>query len=89
MYKIKPLEWKDETADIKWTDLLEVHESSTPICDFVIQKMKSGNWYYNFCFDEYHDDGGGVCEDLEDGKTICEKIWTERIKKCLIEVEVL
>ena len=84
-YRIKPLEWKNRTDEIVATDLSEVHESLTPIGIFDVQKMQSGDWYYSFCFDEYHDDGGGECESLSDGKNICEKIWTERLEKCLIK----
>lgn len=85
MYRIKPLEWKNKTDEITTTDLSELYESSTPISTFDIQKMQSGDWYYRFCFDEYYDDGGGLCEGLEDGKKICEKIWGNRLKKCLVE----
>jgi len=84
-YRIRPLEWEDITAEIKATDVLEYHQSNTPIGHFSIEKMKSEDWYYHFCFAEYHDEGGGGCKDLEDGKDMCEKIWEGRLKKCLIK----
>ncbi len=84
-YRIKPLEWIDGTDEIVATDLSEIHESSTPIGTFDVQKMQSGDWYYRFCFDEYYDDGSGSCENLSDGKNICEKIWENKLKQCLIK----
>lgn len=87
MYKIKPLEW-EELEDIA-PDLEKQYKSHTPICRFKIEKWASGDWAYRYCFDEYHDDGGNMCEDLNDGKAKCEKIWTERLRKCLIERETL
>ena len=83
-YRIKPLEWEKDN-DHGWSDVLEYYESTTPICAFEIKKMISGGWYYDFCFDEYYDDGMGTCKDLEDGKAICEKIWEDKLKKCLIK----
>lgn len=62
-----------------------MYESHTPICKFSIEKWASSDWAYRYCFDEYHDDGNGLCKDLEDKKAKCEKIWTERIKKFLTE----
>lgn len=84
LYRIKPLEWKNRTNEIVETDLVELHEAKSPVCTFGIQKMKSEDWFYHFCFDEYYDDGGGSCENLEDGKAKCEKIWVDKLKKCLI-----
>ena len=85
MYEIKPLRWKK--IDNEYSDIAERYEANTPICSFGIEKWASGDWAYGYCFDEYYDDGNGLCMDLKDGKTICEKIWMERIKKCLIEKE--
>jgi hypothetical protein len=85
LYEIKPLRWKKRESS--WTDVIEVYESCTPVCCFEIIKYLSGDWSYKYCFSEYYDDGGSLCKDLEDGKAKCEKIWTERIKKCLIEKE--
>jgi len=87
LYKIKPLEWKK--IDHNYPDIAEKYEAHTAISVFVIEKWASGDWACRHCFDEYYDDGGGLCKDLEDGKAICEKIWAERIKKCLIEKEIL
>ncbi len=87
LYKIKPLEWKNRSDDIIAPDLHELHESRTSISRFSVEKWISGNWAYSYCFDEYYDDGSGMCKDPEDGKAKCEKIWTERLKKCLIEKE--
>lgn len=87
MYKIKQLEW--EELEVSATDLEKQYEACTPICRFEIEKWASGDWAYRYCFDEYYDDGMSSCRDLEDGKAICEKIWTERIKKCLIKEETL
>jgi len=85
LYEIKPLEW--EKVDHTYVDIAEKYRAYTPICSFVIEKWASGDWAYRYCFTEYYDDGGGMCKDLEDGKTKCGKIWTERIKKCLIKKE--
>jgi len=85
LYEIKPLEWWK--MDHGYSDIAEQYKSYTAICEFKIEKWASGDWAYRYCFDEYHDDGSGMCEDLNDGKAKCEKIWTERLKKCLIERE--
>ncbi|KKM89360.1 hypothetical protein LCGC14_1249500 [marine sediment metagenome] len=82
-YRIKPLEWEKE--DEVGSDLCEKHEALTPIAGFRVEQWQSGDWAYHFCFDEYYDDGGGMCESLEDGKSICEKIWEDKLKKCLIK----
>jgi hypothetical protein len=88
VYKIKPLEWKVVEHD--YPDVEELYESITPICIFKIESYadREGNiwWGYHYCFDEYHDDGGDECLNFQDGKNICEKIWTDRLKDCLIEV---
>ena len=85
LYEIKPLKWKKVKHD--YPDVLELYKSHTPICFFKIEKMITGTWYYDYCFDEYYDDGMGSCEGLEDGKIKCEKIWMKKLKKCLIKKE--
>lgn len=84
LYRIKPLEW--EKVDHDYPDICELYEAHTAICKFDIEKWASGDWAYRYCFDEYYDDGGGPCKSLEDGKAKCEKIWIDRLKKCLVEV---
>jgi len=87
MYKIKPLKWKK--INHGYPDLAEKYEANTPICKFEIEQWASGDWAYRYCFDEYYDDGMYSCKNLKDGKAKCRKIWTKRIKECLIEKETL
>lgn len=88
MYKIKPLEW--EIVEHEYPDVEELYECSTPICTFKIEsymdKESKIHWHLRYCFDEYHDDGYDGCKDFADGKNKCEKMWVDRLKKCLIEV---
>jgi hypothetical protein len=82
MYKIKPLEWK--IVDHDYPDMEKLYKAITPICYFEIEKWKDGEWIYQYCFDEYYDDGAGGCLNLQDGKNACEKIWVAKLEKCLI-----
>jgi hypothetical protein len=88
MYKIKPLKWEEDKESAnkkKWDDINALHEAFTPIAVFEIEQWASGDWAYSWCFCEYYDQGGDLCESLEDGKAKCEKIWVEKLEKCLIK----
>jgi hypothetical protein len=40
---------------------------------------------YSYCFDEYRDEGCYTCASLLQGKRLLEKMWQERLMKCLEE----
>lgn len=87
MYEIKPLEWK--VVEHNYPDENKMYESRTSICKFTIKKWLHGepdDWRYEYCFDEYYDNGGKICKSLQDAKDGCEKVWTDKLKKCLIEI---
>ena len=81
-YRIRPLEWiKKNEEVIAAVNLRQLHESNTPISKFIVEQWASGPYAYEY------DGGGGHCESIEGGKSICEKIWEDKLKKCLIEVK--
>ena len=86
LYRIKPLVW--EKLESVAPDLKENHEAHTAFCSFKVEQWASGDWAYRYCFDEYYDEGRGGCKNLEDGKAKCEKIWIDKLKKCLIEATI-
>lgn len=40
---------------------------------------------YSYCFDEYYDEGCYTCGSLLQGKRLLEKMWQERLMRCLEE----
>lgn len=40
---------------------------------------------YSYCFDEYYDEECYTCESLLQGKKLAEKLWQDRLTKCLEE----
>jgi hypothetical protein len=38
-----------------------------------------GDWYWEYCFDDYYDESRSSCDSLEGGKQQCESHWLKTL----------
>jgi len=84
-YKIKPLEWEYEDISGIYDDLEGEWSAYNVFGCFFIKKYKDKDELLVSCVFYGSDRTYYDANSLEDGKRICEKIWEDRLKKCLIE----
>lgn len=84
-YRIKPLEWIETQEN--------VFEARTPFGFFwARRRVDADRWntkyLWGYCFSEHFDEDEGSAYSIYGAKEECEKIWSERMKKCLVSVEI-
>lgn len=88
-YTIKPLVWEEYTLhNLKRCNL------QTIFCNFYVEerieerlKLEHKVIKWSYCVEEYYDEDSGYCDSLEEGKSICEKEFMNRLLPALKEIE--
>jgi hypothetical protein len=82
LYKIKPLPWPDVFKEDEDGDIREGVNGY----DYIIDRT-NGVIKWEYCFDEYYDEGGGDASSIEEAVEATQKHWRERVLETVIEVE--
>lgn len=90
-YTIAPLKWgKDFSEDS------QRYTSSVPMGRYSVWRHRQDfdpkqpweSWRWDYCFDEYYDEGEYSCDSAKDGKDAAWKNWLERILPALKPIAV-
>ena len=83
IYTIKPLCW--EHKEIEDANLLEYWEVKNRLFNCRVERGRDKHgaiyWWYKWEIHEYYDEDSGFCDNLEDGKRICEEVWVSAIEE--------
>lgn len=86
-YTIKPLKWEKF-----FNDDVQQYRCGVPMGTYTIRRDKWSNedgswskWQFEYCFDEYYDDGARECDNAKHGKQLAEEDWLRRILPALEE----
>ncbi len=81
MYEIKQLEWEDEQNG--YNDIEAKYVAYTSFGYYSVELI-DGEWYVNYCFSEYYDDGYiNKASSLHRAKEIAAEHWKKRLEKDL------
>lgn len=87
-YEIRPLKWKHHKSDIS-----DSWDAENGRGNYRVARLwdDDGNlcnrFQWEYCYDEYYDEGGGECKNFKEGKAKCEAHYRERVLECLVEVQ--
>lgn len=92
LFRIKPLEWEGEILG-----LYDSIMAYTPFGNYTIRRniiyddlgedCSVDGFIWEYCFDEYYNEGYYAVDSIEQAKSDALKHWVERLSKSLIEIE--
>lgn len=80
-YTIKPLQWDATPLDSEGEGVTKY--VSTVFGSISVQRYYE-RWQYNWCFDDYYDEGVVDCDDEADAIAKAEAFYLERILPALV-----
>ena len=84
-YRIKPLEWEYRDTSKIYTDVEKEWMAMTGLAYFTIQKYGNDDELLVKSVFSDSDYMYYSANSLEESKELCERIWTEKLEKCLIK----
>jgi len=88
-FTIKPLEWERQFQD--WT---QNFSASTPFGSYAVRRTREDcdpekpweGWLWEYCFQEYYDEGAAECRTADEGKAAAQADWLKRLSGALEKV---
>ncbi len=78
-YTIKPFNWIESTD----YDGCKTYAVDMQFGDYRVTELSVDSWKYEYCFDEYYDEGYGELSTEEEAKEWCWQNWLSRLEPAL------
>lgn len=90
LFSIRPLAWTKNFQD--WR---QEWSAQVPMGSYKVARIREEcdpekpwqSWQWEYCFDEYYDEGNAACKNPEDGKNLAWADWLKRITPALARME--